>query len=437
MATSVKPGRNLPPVRGVIPEVRAQSAIKPGRLRFFKPFDALAPDQLIVASTKAQIVDFVAGAELIAIGSVDADDYFLLSGTVEIHQGDDNKLVVAANTEAAQRALSPLRPSPYVVKAVTPVSCVSLGQDVVRILRAEAPAEPLPLDDLSLDVTQSRQFLHDFHRELETNRVNLPSLPDLTFRFRASLGAGNTDFKSLATIVSSDAAVAAKLMKVANSPLFRGTEEIKGCADAISRIGLRTAEELIVCFSLRDVFTTTNPEIQDKIQRTWQESVDVAALSRVIARLQGGFDPERAMLAGLLHNIGALPILQYATTSPVYQLKPHLIDNAIARLQSEVSTLILRKWELGEDLAQVAETADNWKYNSAQPDMTDIVIVARLHCSIHNGTIAHLPKFESIPALRKLMGEDISPKSSLAVLQAAKEEIQMLRYLLGGIGPLT
>jgi len=69
------------------------------------------------------------------------------------------------------------------------------------------------------------------------------------------------------------------------------------------------------------------------MQRLWQHSCRVAAISQLLARLTTGLHPVRALLTGLMHDIGVLPVLVHADQFPALFAEPQQLDEVIARLR--------------------------------------------------------------------------------------------------------
>ena len=97
-----------------------------------------------------------------------------------------------------------------------------------------------------------------------------------------------------------------------------------------------------------------------KMMAIWKHSREVAALSFVLAKITPGFNPEHALLAGLLHDIGAIPIITYADKHPDILEEKCDLDLLINQLKGEVGAAILTKWNFSEDLVATAREAENW-----------------------------------------------------------------------------
>ena len=71
-----------------------------------------------------------------------------------------------------------------------------------------------------------QDFLNHVQEELDANRLILPTLPDIALKVRDAVSKGDASASELADMIVTDAALSARLIQVANSPLYRGTVEI-------------------------------------------------------------------------------------------------------------------------------------------------------------------------------------------------------------------
>jgi HD-like signal output (HDOD) protein len=169
------------------------------------------------------------------------------------------------------------------------------------------------------------------------------------------------------------------------------------------------------------------------VQEVWRHSTEVGAISMVLARLTSHLEPEQALLAGLLHDIGVVPILYHVQNDDSLLADPAALEQAILQLRGELGAMILQRWGFPEPLVQAARMADEWEYDSGtRADYADLVILAQLHSHMKAGKGAQYPQMEQIPAFAKLAPDTLTPQASLKVIDQAKGEVaEMIRLLAG------
>src|SRR3546814_4989820 len=97
-----------------------------------------------------------------------------------------------------------------------------------------------------------------------------------------------------------------------------------------------------VCSS--DLFAKGAPLIEAKLRKSWQQSVDVAAAAQVLAAQCTLLNPEMAMLAGLVHDIGTLAILRLAESHQAVLDDPQELDNVLDVLSPRIGCMVLQAW---------------------------------------------------------------------------------------------
>jgi len=155
-------------------------------------------------------------------------------------------------------------------------------------------------------------FLEALYRAIDERRLTLPTLPEVALRVRDAVESDNSSASKVADIIATDTALSARLLQVVNSPLYRGRNHIDNLQMAVARLGTRLVRSLVVSLIMQQIFQATSDLLDQRFRKLWEESVQIAAISRVLAQGLRHLDKEQALLAGLIHNIGSLPILTMA-----------------------------------------------------------------------------------------------------------------------------
>lgn len=265
--------------------------------------------------------------------------------------------------------------------------------------------------------------------DIKAGRLRLPSLPDLAHKVRTAVNDPRRSIADVARLVQFDPALAARLIQIANSPLYRGNKKFDNCHSAITRIGLAASRNLVVSFTLRNLFQARDPMLRERLQQTWQHSCRVGAISSVLARLTPGLDPDRALLAGLVHDIGVLPLLQYIETLKL-DVDQARLDILIGRMRIALGTFMLKTWQFDPGLTSIPAQAEDWGRDTGmRVDYGDIVQVAHVHSQFGRGGYSG-PLLPELKAFQKLTIGRLGPGYSLELLEQSQQEIaEVLRIL--------
>jgi len=219
--------------------------------------------------------------------------------------------------------------------------------------------------------------------------------------------------------------------RAANSPIYFGAAKCETVQNAIVRLGLLTTKQLVIGFTLRDLFQSEIPLLRRLMTESWQESMDVAAISFVLARHTKLFDPEEAMLAGLVSNIGVLSVLNYAQNYPQLLDNEALLQQWAGKLKGEVGALVLENWQFPDEIVEVARGCEEWsRCPTTRADLCDLVLVATLHGYIGKRKFPAPPRMDQVPAYQKLALGKLTPELPLQILVEAKDQIEQARSLI-------
>ncbi|MCB1856707.1 MAG: HDOD domain-containing protein [Gammaproteobacteria bacterium] len=268
---------------------------------------------------------------------------------------------------------------------------------------------------------------------LASNQSLFPSLPEITIRLRATLNDPRCDIASAAKLLKTDPGLSAFIMRIANSVRYMSRFPPKDLEAALRRIGLEAASRLATTFAIRSSFETSNPVLKSMLVASYRNATKVSVISYFLAERFSGFDPSKAMLAGLLQDIALPPILLRLSERPDVFEDAGKRLRAVDQLAPLVGVLILKNWGFDDELIEVVRTRKDWMrdpYESA--DLSDIVIIARLHSMIGTSEFTDCPSFVQVPAFHKLPFGELTPGQSIKMLEDAQDELADIARLLGG-----
>lgn len=305
--------------------------------------------------------------------------------------------------------------------------------------RKQDPPEPTPRGTPSrgADTTRARgappttanAFLGSLLDDLQNNRIALPSLPEVALKARQTVMDPDATAADLAKIFAADPALSARVVRIANSVLLRGRSPVTSLQTAIARVGIGRLRTLTACLVMEQVWRRrTSALIDEELKARWFHGTHVAALCEVIARRFTRLEPDQAMLAGLVHDIGALPVLTHAARVPDLVIDRSAMQRIVERLHARIGKMVLQAWQFPEELVKVVAEHENLAYDSLPgPDLVDVVIIANLHS--HVGTTTHRSaiNWNMIPAFGKL---GLTPQTSIAALNDARDEVAEIQRLL-------
>ncbi|MCM8774096.1 MAG: HDOD domain-containing protein [Candidatus Omnitrophica bacterium] len=149
--------------------------------------------------------------------------------------------------------------------------------------------------------------VQDFIRQIE----DLPTLPDLYFKFREKIDDPKASANDVAKVISSDQAIASAILRVANSAFYGFMRRITNVPHAIVIIGFNGIHHIVLNMTVLNLFKGKNNIGDFNISKIWEHSLATAAIAKVIARKVNYSNLEESFTAGLLHDIGKVIIYKY------------------------------------------------------------------------------------------------------------------------------
>jgi HD-like signal output (HDOD) protein len=219
-------------------------------------------------------------------------------------------------------------------------------------------------------------------KAIENDQLVLPTLPEVALQVREAAADENIDINKLSALITNDAALTARIIKVANSPLLRSSREIEDLKMAVSRLGIDYTANLAIGLAMQQMFQATSDIIDEKMRDVWSRSTEVAGISHVLARHYTNLKPDQATLAGLVHKIGVLPVLTYAEDNRKLLKDISVLDQLIEMAHPEIGSKILKAWDFPDLLKLVPEEHIHFDREVDDVDYADIVMVANLQSYI-------------------------------------------------------
>ncbi|QYZ64904.1 MAG: histidine kinase [Gammaproteobacteria bacterium (ex Lamellibrachia satsuma)] len=270
-------------------------------------------------------------------------------------------------------------------------------------------------------------FLDSIFKAIDEHKLTLPTLPEVALRVRDAVESEDSTAQQIAKIVATDAALSARLLQVANSPLYRGSNPIDNLQMAVARLGTRLVRSLVVSLIMQQIFQATCDILDKRFRQLWEESVQIAAISRVLAQNLKHLDREQAMLAGLIHNIGALPVLTMAEHSPELISDQEELDRVIEALSPRIGKRILEDWDFPESLIKVPAHFQDLGYDGGtQADYVDVVLVARMQTALGNDHSLTNEDWGIIPAFAKV---GLEPEINVVDIEGVEEEVKEVEVM--------
>lgn len=185
-------------------------------------------------------------------------------------------------------------------------------------------------------------------KKLVGELVNLPSPPVIYVKVRQVVENPQSSLQDLARVVSADPAIAARLLRIVNSPFYGMWGKVESVTRALAVLGMRQVHDLVLSSSVIGVFDKVSPSLIS-METFWANSVHRGILARALAHRCAGVDPERMFLDGLLSDLG------------------HLL--LYIQMPEQMTVVLQRAGETGEQAFRIEREVIGWDYGEVGAEL--------------------------------------------------------------------
>jgi putative nucleotidyltransferase with HDIG domain len=226
----------------------------------------------------------------------------------------------------------------------------------------------------------------------------MPGAAQKAFALASNPKAEARDFVD---VIESDEALSARVIKIANSVFFDRGQKSSSIDEAVVVIGLNELRNLLNANALADIFKTSNPARA----QLWAHDIAVALSARQLAQRFLPRNADSAFLAGLMHDIGKLLLIQrcpeeYSKILAKVEQEDSDFISAEAEIfpfdHCEVGQLIAEKWSFSEELTKVISLHHQVNFDVESKNMGLLEIVSAANIISHSLGLGFSPKFSRL-----------------------------------------
>ncbi len=212
-------------------------------------------------------------------------------------------------------------------------------------------------------------------QRIKTGDIELPLLPQAASKVMALASDPNADAAKLSALIHQDQALAAHVLKIANSPAYMPRSPVVSLQHAVAMLGITLLSEIAFTASLK-VGAFQVPGYEDEVKQLWRHSLATGAFAKEVARAKR-MNVESAYLCGLLHEIGKPVVLRTTTTiareqsskwvkalATILDNKSH-VKTLIEGYHTRVGVLIAEKWSLPKQVAEAIQYYGDYEHTTS------------------------------------------------------------------------
>ncbi len=400
-------------------------------LKRLRPLSQFTDEHLQTLANQLQLKTARKKEKLIELGCTDDYSLFVIEGEVTLKARDGKVQELSFDQKQELNPIAQLRPCIYDVIATSQLTYLKIDKHLLTQF-AQLMEQGEDVDDISVhmfegDVNANSLTMH-LYQDLIEDKITLPSLPEVAHKIQQVFNSEDVNADKVAQVLLADPAMTGKLIRVANSALYRGVAQIDTLQAVVVRLGMDTTYKLVMTYAMNELFKSHSEYVSKRMHQLSMHSRKVAAITRVLAENSKKFDPEQAMLAGLVHDLGVIVILNYIDLHNEELSDTQQLEQTIVTMRPQITGMLMQKWNFTDEIIRVAEECEDWFRNpEEEADLCDLVMVAQYHSMMGTPEMKSLPPISTLPAMVKL---HMGPTESIELIKQSREKIAEIEKLL-------
>jgi HD-like signal output (HDOD) protein len=267
----------------------------------------------------------------------------------------------------------------------------------------------------------------DCFNAIHARRYKLPQFGPITDRvgemFQPHLSEARTLHEN-AKLIQLDPSLAINFLHLANSKYQSNSipEAMVWVGEGTSYVYLHAIQQSA------GKLDVTNDLLVQLSLALWEHSYLTGAFCALAASHLRNYDPDKAMLAGLLHDIGSLPVLVIGSENSDLINNPIQLDAAMRQLKKPIGSLLCQRFKVPDFIADAMTYAEDYGYISqSDVDYAELVTLAHIAMNQLSDT-----EIKAIPVGQKISSQLSNTKSISGLLAEAKEDLWETYRILEG-----
>ncbi len=400
-------------------------------LKRLRPLSQFTDEQLNTLANQLELKTARKKERLIELGCAEDYSLFVIEGEVTLKARDGKVQQLSFDKTQELNPIAQLRPCMYDVIAASPLSYLKIDKRLLTQF-AQLMEQGEGVDDISVhmfegDADANSLTMH-LYQDLIEDTIIIPSLPEVAYKIQQVFNSNDANADKVAQVLLTDPVMTGKLIRIANSALYRGVAQIDTLQAAVVRLGMDTIYKLVMTYAMNELFESRSGYVSKRMHQLSTHSRKVAAIAHVLAEKSKKFDPETAMLAGLVHDLGVIVILNYIDLHNEDLSDTQRLEQTIATMRPQITGMLMQKWNFTEEIIHVAEECEDWFRNPGdEADLCDLVMIAQYHSMMGTPEMTLLPPISALPAMGKL---HMGPSESIELIKLSRKRIAEIEKLL-------
>ena len=225
-----------------------------------------------------------------------------------------------------------------------------------------------------------REALFGIMQKYKNGEIELPVLPKIVQEIQGVINNPVSTVDNLIQVIERDAAISIKLISIANSPIYRGTDKYTTVKEALPRLGVKEIQNIISAIATKSLYETKNNHFKKLMEKLWVHALASGYCARAIAKNLMFGDQDKIFFMGLLHDVGKLPLLKSLSEVFSNNGSPNMeeVVSNVQAIHSSFGGIVLERWGFGKEYIEIARQHDKDEFPEGTEKAVLIVSLANV-----------------------------------------------------------
>jgi len=275
------------------------------------------------------------------------------------------------------------------------------------------------------------EFIEGLTAELSAKNLIFPTSLNATMKIRRALNNPDISNDAIARIISAEPVLTAQVLRLANSVAYnRGGKRISEVRGATLLLGFSAVRNVAISVGMKQLIEHKDSgKSSQRMEGLWTRSLRVAAQAFVVAKDLTRINPDKALLAGLLHDVGKFYILNRARHYQDLFATDQALWSLVDEWHSSIASAILENWDISDDIrAAVTDFRNPNLPVNVKPNLTDVVATADFLDAHSVANSLHSIDWEHIPV--PLQNLHLDRDNTMTMIDETKGELAQILHAI-------
>ena len=229
---------------------------------------------------------------------------------------------------------------------------------------------------LKKEFSTLRKLFTEILQKFSAGKIAPPVVPKVVQDLQKEIKRQNSNADQIGAVIERDPVISLRLISIANSPVYRGVQEITNVRNALPRLGLRETLNIVFGIANKSLYAANRAQFKILMDRLWVHSLATAYAAKLLAQQLAMQDPDNLFMMGLIHDVGKTVLLK--AFSDELAAKSYNLEAIVANINEahlSVGAMLIKRWGFSQ---QVINTIMHHEGGNYTDDTANEILVVNL-----------------------------------------------------------